>query len=174
MIECSLFELLDALKASVEPELLAQGGQWREQRPGHDVLLIANQEGLLSALTAIAENGLQMNEADHPALAITAEFVDDGLAIRIADNGPGVDEAAIERMFDPFYTTRAGGTGLGLALAAMISRNHDAKWTVSNQASGGAAFTLLLPLSRVLMTTANQLESMLDVDPGSKETKRAH
>ena len=174
MSECSLFELLDALKASVEPVLLAQGGHWSEQRPGHDVLLIANQEGLLSALTAIAENGLQMSKADQPALAITAEFVDEGLAIRIADNGPGVDEAAIERMFDPFYTTRAGGTGLGLALAAMISRNHDAKWSVSNQASGGAAFTLLLPLSRVLMTTANQLESMLAIDPSSKETKHAH
>jgi len=174
MSECSLFELMDALKASFEPILLAQSGHWSEQRPEHDVLLIANQEGLLSALTAIAENGLQMNDAEEPVLSITANLVDDGLAIRIADNGPGVDEAAIERMFDPFYTTRVGGTGLGLALAAMISRNHDAKWTVANQESGGAAFTLLLPLSRVLMTTANQLGSVLAVDPNSKETKYAH
>ena len=117
---------------------------------------------------------MQMNDAEEPALTITANLVNDGLAIRIADNGPGVDEAAIERMFDPFYTTRVGGTGLGLALAAMISRNHDAKWTVANQESGGAAFTLLLPLSRVLMTTANQLESVLSVDPNSKEIKYAH
>ena len=174
MSECSLFELLDALKASVEPVLLAQGGNWSEKRPGHDVLLIANQEGLLSALTAIAENGLQMSDAERPALVISAELVNDGLAICIADNGPGVDEAAIERIFDPFYTTRTGGTGLGLALAAMISRNHDAKWSVANQESGGAAFTLLLPLSRVLMTTANQLESMLAVESSSKEMKHAH
>ena len=115
-----------------------------------------------------------MSDAERPALVISAELVNDGLAICIADNGPGVDEAAIDRIFDPFYTTRTGGTGLGLALAAMIARNHDAKWSVANQTSGGAAFTLLLPLSRVLMTTANQLESMLAVESSSKETKHAH
>ncbi|MEK9878096.1 MAG: ATP-binding protein, partial [Betaproteobacteria bacterium] len=75
--------------------------------------------------------------------------------------------------FDPFYTTRIGGTGLGLALAAMISRNHDAKWSVTNRPEGGAEFTLLLPLSRVLMTTAEQLEAILDNASTAEELQHA-
>ena len=66
MSECSLFELLDALKASVEPVLLAQGGQWREERPGHDVLLIANQEGLLIRVNGHCRKRLT-NERCRPA-----------------------------------------------------------------------------------------------------------
>jgi len=173
MGECSLFELLDALKASVQPVLASQGGEWVDARPEYDVVLIANQEGLLSALTAIAENGVQMNTSETARLTVGAELLDNGLAIRIADNGPGIDEDSMKRIFDPFYTTRIGGTGLGLALAAMISRNHDAKWSVTNQPEGGAEFTLLLPLSRVLMTTAEQLEAILDNASTAEELQHA-
>jgi len=142
-----------------------------------EVLTVVNS--LFQAMQARDSTRIQMTL--HPDAQFTSvNLTGDAPAIRRVEGSafatsvgqPG--PAYIERMFDPFYTTRAGGTGLGLALAAMISRNHDAKWSVSNQATGGAAFTLLLPLSRVLMTTANQLESMLDVDTSAKETKHAH
>jgi len=168
MGECSLYELLDALKASMTPILEEKGGRLIEQRPADDVYLIANQEGLLSALMAIAENAAEMTR--DLVLRVSAELNDRGLAIHIADNGPGIDESVMPRLFDPFYTTRMGGTGLGLALAAMISRNHDAKWTVRNLNEGGAEFTLHLPLSRVLLATEQQIETLLETPECAEES----
>jgi len=61
----------------------------------------------------------------------------------------------LSRIFDPYFTTRAGGTGLGLALCAMIARNHDATLVASNPAGGGAEFKLTLPHARFKAVTAS-------------------
>ena len=145
--DCSLFELLESLKLSVLPMLQQRSGIWSQQLPKKDVLLQANREALLSALVSIAENAVQM--VAEPELTIGAVLWIKTLDITIADNGPGVDGNIIEHIFDPFYTTRQGGTGLGLALAAMIAQSHDAAISVRNGDSGGAVFTLHLPISRI-------------------------
>jgi len=61
----------------------------------------------------------------------------------ITDDGPGVSEPA--RVFEPFYTTRAQGTGLGLAVVARIVRDHGGTVTVRNCPGRGAQFTFTLP-----------------------------
>jgi two-component system sensor histidine kinase FlrB len=151
--DCSLFELLDALKLSLLPKLQQQSGVWKAHLPNEDVLIQANREALLSALVSIAENALQV--VAKPELTISAYLQTKTLDITIADNGPGVDAKIIGHIFDPFYTTRQGGTGLGLALAAMIAQSHDAELTVQNNASSGAVFTLHLPISRIRLTQSD-------------------
>ncbi len=145
--DCSLFELLDALKASVAPLVAAQQGAWVESRPAKDIQILANQEALLSALVAIAENALQVKPAATIQLAATLDAA--GLTISITDDGPGINPDIIEHIFDPYYTTRPGGTGLGLALSAVIARNHDALLTADNVATGGAIFSMTLPRERL-------------------------
>jgi signal transduction histidine kinase len=69
-------------------------------------------------------------------------------AIRVADSGGGVDEEALQRMFNPFFTTRAAGTGLGLAIVHRIVDAHAGvvhAW--NDEGGGGAVFELLLPLA---------------------------
>jgi two-component system sensor histidine kinase HupT/HoxJ len=73
----------------------------------------------------------------------------------IRDNGPGIEQDALSRIFDPYFTTRAGGTGLGLALCAMIARNHDATLVASNPADGGAEFKFTLPHVRFKVAPAS-------------------
>lgn len=76
------------------------------------------------------------------------------VAIRITDNGPGIDSALIDRLFEPFVSTRldSQGTGLGLAVANGIVREHDGVLTATNRppAKGisGAVFEVLLPTNR--------------------------
>ncbi len=85
------------------------------------------------------------------------EAVDDGGRIRVAlhhdrvtgwvwcsvtDNGPGVPQQWIERIYDPFFTTKPDGTGLGLAIVHRIARSHGAELRVENLSTGGAKFTL--------------------------------
>ena len=70
------------------------------------------------------------------------------LRLAVADNGPGVDPAIREKIFQPFFTTKERGTGLGLALVQKIVVTHNGRMTLAASDSGGAAFQMTLPLSR--------------------------
>ena len=63
----------------------------------------------------------------------------------IVDNGPGVPEAFIDRVFEPFFTTRDDGTGYGLYLAAELIKEQSGRLTVRNNSDRGATFTIWLP-----------------------------
>jgi signal transduction histidine kinase len=74
--------------------------------------------------------------------------VEDGrrsVTIDVIDDGPGVPEAYINRVFEPFFTTREEGTGYGLYLAAEILKEQSGRLTVRNNPHGGATFTIWLP-----------------------------
>ncbi|MCA9541960.1 MAG: ATP-binding protein, partial [Myxococcales bacterium] len=67
------------------------------------------------------------------------------LAVDVEDAGPGVPTELRERVFEPFFTTRREGHGLGLAVVRQIARAHGGGVRVAEAAGGGARFTLLLP-----------------------------
>ena len=69
----------------------------------------------------------------------------DAVRLVVRDSGPGVDPAALGRIFDPFYTTRPGGTGLGLAVVHRAVAAHEGAVFVDQAPSGGAEFTIFLP-----------------------------
>jgi len=64
----------------------------------------------------------------------------------VSDTGPGIDPASIGRVFAPFFTTKNGGTGLGLAMAWKIVKAHGGEILASNNPDRGARFTVLLPV----------------------------
>ncbi|MFM9996575.1 MAG: two-component system sensor histidine kinase NtrB [Phycisphaerales bacterium] len=68
-----------------------------------------------------------------------------GVTLRVADTGPGVSPDALDRMFNPFFTTRAAGTGLGLAIVHRIIDAHAGRIAARNRDGGGAVFELFLP-----------------------------
>jgi signal transduction histidine kinase len=84
-----------------------------------------------------------------PRIEVTGELdVGQGtLRLTVSDNGPGIAPALRERIFRPFFTGRAHGTGLGLALVQKIVVTHNGRIAVGEAESGGAAFQILLPLS---------------------------
>jgi signal transduction histidine kinase len=67
--------------------------------------------------------------------------------ISVEDNGPGISTADRERVFQPFFTTRARGTGLGLSLVQKIVVMHDGRVAVGTSRAGGASIEVTLPLS---------------------------
>jgi PAS domain S-box-containing protein len=66
--------------------------------------------------------------------------------IVILDNGPGMERASLSKLFRPFYTTKADGTGLGLAVVQKIIVQHGGQVEARNRPEGGAAFMVTLPL----------------------------
>jgi signal transduction histidine kinase len=65
----------------------------------------------------------------------------------VADTGPGIPASVLGKLFTPFVTTKATGTGLGLSLSARILQEHGGSITGANPSEGGARFVLTLPVS---------------------------
>lgn len=83
-----------------------------------------------------------------PAVEVRgAVHATDGVVeVTVADNGPGLPDGDSDRLFQPFYTTRSDGTGLGLALVLKFVVTHNGQVRAANRPGGGAVFTVLLPL----------------------------
>jgi two-component system, NtrC family, sensor histidine kinase PilS len=104
------------------------------------VQAVGGREGAVSLSIAAARR--------EEVAAVAANADDAGtqwLAIRVQDDGPGIDATVRDRLFDPFVTTRAGGSGLGLPLVHRAAEAHGGHVTVESDAAG-TCFTLLLPL----------------------------
>jgi two-component system, NtrC family, sensor histidine kinase HydH len=69
--------------------------------------------------------------------------------LAVADTGPGIDAAVVDRLFTPFFSTKPTGTGLGLSVSRRIVQAHGGSLTVSNQDGGGACFSIILPEGRM-------------------------
>jgi len=73
----------------------------------------------------------------------------DRAIVAVVDTGPGVPPELLERVFDPFFSTKERGSGLGLAICASIAQTHGARLKVANHETGGAVFTVDFPLAVV-------------------------
>jgi signal transduction histidine kinase len=88
-------------------------------------------------------------EAGTRELAISAERGHTGVLVAVRDSGPGVDPTRMDRVFEPFYTTKSSGTGMGLAICRSIIVAHGGRlWADANEPRG-AVFQFTLPASGV-------------------------
>jgi signal transduction histidine kinase len=79
------------------------------------------------------------------AIDVTVAEESGRLVFEVADRGEGLPPGEEARTFEPFFTTRAHGTGLGLALAKRVAEGHGGTIHALNRAGGGAVFRVVLP-----------------------------
>ena len=90
-----------------------------------------------------------MRTVTERALRIASKpFNANGLEVSVEDSGPGVQQKDIDRIFDAFYTTKANGMGMGLAICRLVVEAHGGTLSVSPVAPHGAAFRITLPGTR--------------------------
>jgi PAS domain S-box-containing protein len=113
---------------------------------------------LLNAVQALVEGTSPRNEIRVSALPGDA----DDVVVEVADTGPGVPEALLERIFEPYFTTKpiGVGTGLGLSIARGIVKSFGGTLTASNAPGGGAVFRVWLPALKSYASTAPTAPSM--------------
>jgi len=76
-----------------------------------------------------------------------SSFLENGaICIRVCDSGPGVPEGIIKNIFDPFYTTKSSGSGIGLSICHRIITDHGGSLQISNAVPSGAEFIIRIPI----------------------------
>jgi two-component system, LuxR family, sensor kinase FixL len=88
-----------------------------------------------------------MRASDRRILTLSASTTESEIVMRVADTGPGIDAAFAEKLFEPLYTTKPNGMGLGLAISRKIARAMGGRLEVESAPSTGATFLLALPVA---------------------------
>jgi C4-dicarboxylate-specific signal transduction histidine kinase len=83
--------------------------------------------------------------AESPRIEVRCWLRDDYCTISVGDNGKGLDGACAEHIFVPFFTTKPGGSGIGLSLARQIAHSHHGRLEAAANEPAGAVFTLSIP-----------------------------
>lgn len=109
----------------------------------------ADSVRLTQALMNLVINALQAVERNgRVEVAAAKSSAGDALLLRVRDSGPGIPAEKLTDIFDPYYSTKPEGNGLGLWIAQQIAAAHGGLLNAGNVPDGGAIFTLTLPLNR--------------------------
>lgn len=142
-------ELLDRVIAANGPGIDQSRVHVVRKDLGRESLALYADSGLVQqALLNLVRNAVDAMASVEGSRVLTLDVQRDevGVVLSVADTGPGVSEDCLDRIFNPFFTTRSTGTGLGLAIVHRIADAHGGSIAVHREpARGGAVFTLSLP-----------------------------
>lgn len=130
--------LLDLGKSAVPPEVDVS-----VRANGESCKLLGHYDPLRRAFANLLRNASEAM-GGRGAIDIAVSRDGDGLAVTIADHGTGIPEELRQRVFEPYFTTKGNGTGLGLALVRQTIEAHHGTITVGETPGGGATFSIVL------------------------------
>ena len=110
----------------------------------------ADREQLKLALGSLFENAIEaMASSPSKTLTVKSDLEDDRVKIEIRDTGRGIPKEKIKNIFDPFFTSKTSGPGLGLTLASKIIQEHRGSISVESEPEQGTCVTVSLPVKRM-------------------------
>lgn len=115
-----------------------------------DVMLRCNRDTLTGAVTNLIDNALQAG-TPNPSLKVSLRLIEDQLSISVVDTGSGMSPALLARIGEPFHTTRAQGTGLGVAVAKSVVQAHGGQFALRSKVGWGTCAEILLPVRPLLV-----------------------
>jgi signal transduction histidine kinase len=138
---CDLHELLDELMPLIWADANMRGQSVELQLCEWLEPLELNVKEIKQLVLNLSRNGMEaMN--DKGALRIETMDLPDTVELRVIDNGTGIPPEKLEHLFEPFYTTKANGTGLGLALCLSIVERHRGRIRVESKLGEGTTFAV--------------------------------
>lgn len=140
-----LNEILSDLLDFIAPEMAAARVEVRRQLGSGLPAVLVDEGQLRAALLNLLRNGREALPGGG-TVTVATRLADGGeLEAEVRDTGPGIPEDVLPRIFDPFYSTKERGTGLGLAFALQVAKEHGGSLRCESQLGRGTAFFVRLP-----------------------------
>ncbi len=148
---CDLAEIVTELHGFVDADARRQGVRIQIEIAFPMPSVLGDRVLIAQAILNLVRNAIEAMR-DVPAaqrlLTITASAASDNIVISVADRGCGIPAESVPRLFEPFYTTKTEGMGMGLNICrSVIEAHHGRLWHEAN-AAGGSIFRILFPLSQ--------------------------
>ncbi len=138
-------DLIAELREQLQPQLQQRGARLLLEGGDSLLTLQGNKDALLGALGNLCMNALQACERD-PVIRIEIAPTRRGLlSISLRDNGRGMDRETRRHLFEPFFSTKTDGTGLGLAVVKAVIESHQGRIAVYSRPGRGCRFRIFLP-----------------------------
>ena len=146
MGEENLADILNEVSALLESDQERFGGKIRISDVA-SLSLLVDRAQIVQVLVNLILNGLQaLNGAEDGVVMINANELKSGqVKIMITDNGCGMTEETCTRIFDPFFSTKDSGTGMGMTIVQSIIEEHQGYLDVSSELGVGTTFEVVLP-----------------------------
>lgn len=141
----TLQALQQALAEAMEVPIATSQSLCQWQLEGGQRQLRCHREALIGALLNLVNNAIQA-VGSRARLTLRFAAVDDRAVIRVEDRGPGIDAELMKTAQDLFVTTKAQGTGMGLAIVNTVARAHGGQFELHSQVQRGTQAILTLPL----------------------------
>jgi FixJ family two-component response regulator/signal transduction histidine kinase len=147
--ELALCEVVDEALRFVANEAATHGVEIRIDVPAALPRLVGDRIQLQQVFVNLLGNAVHAVGTRAPGarrITVVARASEGGVGIEVGDSGPGMDEATLARVFQPFFTTKPGGMGLGLSICRSIVAAHGGTLSARSPAGGGTTFRIELPL----------------------------
>jgi len=141
----SLNDVVQQTLELLQPELDNRGLAVRTKLARHLPLAALDLHQIQQALLNLIKNAMHAMTKEGMLTLQTGEGAD-GVWVSVADTGAGIPQGQISRIFEPFYTTKKKGTGLGLMIVQRIVRAHGGRIDLESHAGRGTTFRIWLPL----------------------------
>ena len=136
--------VLEHVVELMEPEINRAGAELKISRNGGLPPIMADADRLSQVLINLINNALQAG-GEHPVIELVLQPTPEGVLLEVRDRGRGLESAKARELFTPFFTTKKGGTGLGLPVARRIVEEHGGRMELVNREDGGAVARVRLP-----------------------------
>ena len=141
--------MIDALAAFVREDLAAKQVKLAVDLGPGDLVALCDPAQLRQCLINLVRNASDAVASQGGGnITLRTRRTGDRVAIDVEDDGVGIAADILPRLFDPFFSTKEGGNGLGLALTQQIVRDHGGELTVESTVGQGTTFRLSVPASR--------------------------
>jgi two-component system sensor kinase FixL len=145
-------DLMGDLLRIIRADAIARNVNLAAEVDSNAGIVMADRVQLLQVLLNLTMNAfeaLTVMRPDARRVVVRADGVKGGtICISVRDSGPGFPEGITDQLFEPFFSTKAEGTGMGLAIARSIVDAHGGTLSAENGKGGGALFTICLPEAR--------------------------
>lgn len=143
----SLTQIVNNVLELLQPQITANEIEVRLSLTEHTFSAMIDESSMRGALMNLILNAIEaMPEGG--TLSISAHHVEDRLTLEISDTGPGIGEEEAKNIFQPFYTTKPQGLGLGMPYASRIIEQHGGVIAVASRAGEGTTISVALPVER--------------------------